>query len=76
MRTFVVYLPVALLALGVCLASLRQAPAGAGPGIHRPELEYLKAVNGVAPPQDPQLLFLLMGEYSNSNLQGEGAEFF
>ena len=26
----------------------------------RPELEYLKAVNRVAPPQDPQLLFLLM----------------
>ena len=24
---------------------------------HRPELAYLKAVNSVAPPQDPQLLF-------------------
>ena len=43
---------------------------------HRPELEYLKAVNSVAPPRDPQLLFLLMAEYSNANLQGEGAEFF
>ncbi len=43
---------------------------------HRPELEYLKAVNSVAPPQDPQLLFLLMGEYANANLQREGAEFF
>ena len=43
---------------------------------HRPDLEYLKAVNIVAPPQDPQLLFLLMGQYSNANLQGEGAEFF
>jgi len=43
---------------------------------HRPELEYLKAVNSVAPPQDPQLLFLLMAEYANANLQGEGAEFF
>ena len=43
---------------------------------HRPDLEYLKAVNSVAPPQDPQLLFLLMGQYSNANLQGEGAEFF
>jgi glyoxylase-like metal-dependent hydrolase (beta-lactamase superfamily II) len=41
----------------------------------RPELEYLKAVNSVAPPQDPQLLFLLMAQYSNANLQGEGAEF-
>jgi glyoxylase-like metal-dependent hydrolase (beta-lactamase superfamily II) len=43
---------------------------------HRPELEYLKAVNSVAPPQDPQLLFLLMAEYANANQQGEGAEFF
>jgi glyoxylase-like metal-dependent hydrolase (beta-lactamase superfamily II) len=43
---------------------------------YRPDLEYLKAVNTVAPPQDPQLLFLLMGQYSNANLQGEGAEFF
>ena len=43
---------------------------------HRPELEYLKAVNSVALPQDPQLLFLLMAEYANANRQGEGAEFF
>src|SRR6266852_2992400 len=43
---------------------------------HRPELEYLKAVNQVAPPRDPQLLFLLMAEYSSANLQAEGAEFF
>jgi len=41
----------------------------------RPELEYLKAVNSVAPPADPQLLFLLMAEYSNANLQGGGADF-
>jgi len=44
-------------------------------GSSRPELEYLKAVNSVAPPQDPQLLFLLMGEFANANQQGEGAEF-
>src|SRR6267143_923853 len=37
---------------------------------------YLKAVNSVAPPRDPQLLFLLMGQYSNANLQVEGSEFF
>src|ERR1700741_2307806 len=43
---------------------------------HRPELEYLKGVNSVAPPRDPQLLFLLMAEYANANRQGEGAEFF
>jgi glyoxylase-like metal-dependent hydrolase (beta-lactamase superfamily II) len=43
---------------------------------HHPDLDYLKAVNIVAPPRDPQLLFLLMAAYSNANLQGEGAEYF
>src|SRR5262249_41682062 len=43
---------------------------------HHPDLNYLKAVNIVAPPRDPQLLFLLMAAYSNANLQGEGAEYF
>jgi len=71
MRTVICW-SVALLVAGAFLASLRQARAGAGPGNHRPELEYLKAVNSVAPPQDPQLLFLLMAQYSNANLQGEG----
>src|SRR5262245_1126919 len=41
-----------------------------------PDLEYLKAVNSVAPPRDPELLFILMTAFSNSNLQGEGADFF
>src|SRR5712692_6034362 len=44
-------------------------------GSSRPELEYLKVVNGAAPPKDPQLLFLLMGAYANANRQAEGAEF-
>jgi glyoxylase-like metal-dependent hydrolase (beta-lactamase superfamily II) len=44
-------------------------------GSSGPELEYLKAVNRAAPPQDPQLLFLLMGAYANANQQAEGAEF-
>jgi glyoxylase-like metal-dependent hydrolase (beta-lactamase superfamily II) len=43
---------------------------------HHPDLDYLKAVNSVGPPRDPELLFLLMAGYSNANLQGEGAEFF
>src|SRR5437867_9773426 len=43
---------------------------------NRPNLEYLKAVNLAAPPQDPQLLFLLMGEFANANKQSEGVEFF
>src|ERR1700747_404775 len=44
--------------------------------LHSPELEYLKAVNSVAPPKDPELMFILMAEFANSNLQDEGAEFF
>src|SRR5712692_1746627 len=77
-----IYLLAALLVFGVFLANPRGTPTRPGPGNHveagsvRPELEYLKAVNSVAPPRDPQLLFLLMAQYSNANLQGEGAEFF
>jgi glyoxylase-like metal-dependent hydrolase (beta-lactamase superfamily II) len=73
----------AALPLGTAAAaSAKKVLAGGEKGIsssptsRRPELEYLKAVNSVAPPKDPQLLFLLMGQYSNANLQGEGAEFF
>jgi glyoxylase-like metal-dependent hydrolase (beta-lactamase superfamily II) len=42
----------------------------------RPDLEYLKAVNQAAPPRDPQLLFMLMGQYASANKHAEGAEFF
>ena len=72
----------AVLLLAVSLVTLRGAPSAESSGIdsssgsRRPELEYLKAVNSVAPPRDPQLLFLLMAQYSNANLQGEGADFF
>src|SRR5258708_26010727 len=72
----------AALLLGTLPASLRGTTVTEGGGINSPsgsyrsELEYLKAVNSVAPPRDPQLLFLLMGEYSNANMQAEGAEFF
>jgi glyoxylase-like metal-dependent hydrolase (beta-lactamase superfamily II) len=44
--------------------------------LRNPDLEYLKAVNSVAPPKDPELLFILMTEFANSNLQSEGAEFY
>src|SRR6266536_2505142 len=44
--------------------------------LRNPDLEYLKAVNTVTPPKDPELLFILMTEFANSNLQDEGAEFF
>jgi glyoxylase-like metal-dependent hydrolase (beta-lactamase superfamily II) len=42
----------------------------------RPELTYYETVNRIGPPQDPQLLFLLMAQYSNSNAQAAGVEFF
>src|SRR5258708_14164731 len=77
-----IYLSAALLTVAILLANLRGVRAETSRGNHAgsvsrpPELEYLKAVNSVAPPKDPQLLFLLMAQYSNLNLQGEGAEFF
>ncbi len=40
---------------------------------NRPELEYLKVVNRAGPPRDPQLLFLLMGQFANAHRQREGA---
>ena len=76
-----IYLLAALL-LGTALVTSHGALAAGGSGdssssaSHHPDLDYLKAVNSVAPPRDPELLFLLMAEYSNANLQGEGAEFF
>jgi len=77
-----IYLSAAFLVVGMFLARLRASSARPDSRNHsdggsgRPELEYLKAVNTVAPPQDPQLLFLLMAEYSNANRQAEGADFF
>jgi glyoxylase-like metal-dependent hydrolase (beta-lactamase superfamily II) len=76
-----IYSSAALLTFALFLTNLRRVRADtslqnqAGNPAHPPELEYLKAINSVAPPKDPQLLFLLMAQYSNLNLQGEGAEF-
>jgi glyoxylase-like metal-dependent hydrolase (beta-lactamase superfamily II) len=72
----------AALLLGTALVTSNGALAAGESGgrpssaSHHADLDYLKAVNSVAPPRDPELLFLLMAEYSNANLQGEGAEFF
>jgi glyoxylase-like metal-dependent hydrolase (beta-lactamase superfamily II) len=77
-----IYSSAAILTFAVLLAHLRGVRADTGRGnpagtVSRPpELAYLEAVNSTAPPKDPQLLFLLMAQYSNLNLQGEGAEFF
>jgi len=78
----VVYSLAALLTSALFLISLRDVRADVGArsqaetAVRPPELEYFKAINQAAPPKDPQLLFLLMAQYSNLNLQGEGAEFF
>src|SRR5258708_3590772 len=67
-----VYLLLALLLVVGSLIYLETNGTAASPvqsSSSRPELEYLKAVNGAAPPQDPQLLFLLMGAYANANQQ-------
>jgi len=66
-----------ILAIGVVSLGLAETDTTkSGAGVHRPSLDYLKSVNMAAPPQDPQLLFLLMGEYANANMPAEGAEFF
>src|SRR5262245_31349239 len=76
-----IYSSAALLSLGLFLINLRRVHANGSPQnhgrnpAHPPELEYLMAINSVAPPKDPQMLFLLMAQYSNLNLSGEGAGF-
>ena len=67
----VVLLGICTIILSLCTAE-NAHPSSAS---SRPDLEYLKAVNQVAPPQDPQLLFLLMSQYASANRHAEGAEF-
>jgi len=68
------------LAAVVLAATVRQEIVAAGKGrtgrtYSRPQLEYLKAVNRTMPPKDPQLLFVLMAEFSSANQQEEGVGF-
>jgi glyoxylase-like metal-dependent hydrolase (beta-lactamase superfamily II) len=71
-----------ILLAGAALATVAATPGdepdrpGRSSSSERPELRYLEAVNKAAPPKDPQLLFLLMAQYSNANRQAEGEEFF
>src|SRR5262244_1570911 len=65
----------ALLLVVVAFVALRRGDRHSAK-LRNPDLEYLKAVNSVASPKDPELLFILMTEFANSNLQDEGAEFF
>lgn len=67
------------LAMAALLAAWLSAHAGAKPlepvavPSARAELAYLKQVNEWGPPTDPQLLFLLMGQYANAGRHLEGA---
>src|SRR5215470_5445611 len=65
-----------VLALGAILVMQSGRAESQSASTSLPDLEYLKAVNSVGPPQDPELLFLLMTQYVNGNRQGEGVEFF
>jgi len=79
MRLAIYFSAVLLMILLVMLRgafATKSAVSDSPSGSSRPDMEYLKAINTVGPPQDPQFLFLLMAQYSNANLQGDGADFF
>jgi glyoxylase-like metal-dependent hydrolase (beta-lactamase superfamily II) len=51
------------------------APTAAGDA-HHPELAYLKYVNQLRPPSDPELLYILMAQFANAGRYAEGVEYF
>ena len=70
-----------LLILCCCAAIAMFALAGAAyaataTDAQRPELAYFKQVNQWRPPSDPQLLFLLMGQFASAGRRAEGIEYF
>ena len=73
MRAAAIGLWIGLAAAGAQAAG--ESGSNSYPASHHPDLDYLKTVNSVAPPRDPELLFLLMAGFSNANLQGEGVDF-
>src|SRR5690242_18889893 len=56
----IVLLLVLLIIVGGILAMQSGRAESHAASTSLPDLEYLKAINSVGPPQDPQLLFLLM----------------
>jgi glyoxylase-like metal-dependent hydrolase (beta-lactamase superfamily II) len=63
----------AVLLLPMLLLGATETASKDRPAPDRPELAYLKQVNEWRPPADPQLLFLLMGQYANAGRHLEGA---
>ena len=55
------------------LVTVAAAPHGASAIDPRPDLAYLKQVNQWRPPDDPQLVLLLMGQFANAGRHAEGA---
>src|SRR5215471_12289919 len=62
-----------LIATGGALVSAQPRAPTADPS---PELAYLKQVNQWRPPSDPQLLFILMGQFASAGRQVEGIAYF
>ena len=72
---------VSVLALGLVVllqthVVAQDAQAASAPQSLAPELAYLKLVNSWRLPADPQLLFLLMGQFANAGRHAEGIEYF
>jgi glyoxylase-like metal-dependent hydrolase (beta-lactamase superfamily II) len=63
------------LLLPVLWLGAAETPAQPGRTPERPELAYLKQVNAWRPPEDPQLLFLLMAQYASAGRHLEGAAY-
>src|SRR5512134_2394914 len=74
MRAALHFLLAGSLAAFVALAPWPSSGAPASDA-QRPELAYLKQVNQWRPPADPQLLFLLMAQFTNAGRQAEGIDF-
>jgi glyoxylase-like metal-dependent hydrolase (beta-lactamase superfamily II) len=71
----VALVPAILITLSLTMPAAGDRAVTAGASSH-PEMEYLEAVNRKGPPADPQLLFMLMGQYSSAHAQARGVEFF
>jgi glyoxylase-like metal-dependent hydrolase (beta-lactamase superfamily II) len=73
-----VVLIVALACCGALLSLANGKPdASSSPAdVHNPELAYLKYVNQLRPPSDPELHYILMGQFANAGRYAEGVEYF
>ena len=64
----------------VLVVTGRDVSVGAQSPLHGevppPELAYLKQVNQWRPPSDPELLFILMGQFANAGRHLEGISYF